>query len=126
MKTRVPHLLAITTASLLLVLGAGCGKGQPPREIAATDIPKESRNLFAKAAPEMRELADKALAALEAQDWAAAWVTFQAIGERKDLTPEQRQFVASAVMSLGAEMQKAGAQGDERAQAIQRMHSISK
>ncbi|MBK9137306.1 MAG: hypothetical protein IPM17_00820 [Verrucomicrobia bacterium] len=126
MKHRLSLLPSLVVSCFLIGFGAGCGAGKPPKEIAATDIPTESRNLFAKAAPEVRELAGKALAALDAQDWATAWVTFQAIGQRQDLTPEQRQFVASAVMTLGAEMQKAGAQGDERAQAVQRMHTISK
>lgn len=126
MKNLSCFLFVAVACAGMVLFSAGCGAGKPPKEIAAGDIPTESQNLFAKATPELRELAGKALSALEAQDWAAAWVAFQALGERKDLTTEQRQFVASAVMTVGAEMQKASAQGDERAQAIQRMHSSSK
>lgn len=126
MKQLLCPLLASVACAGLLLLSAGCGAGKPPKEIAAGDIPTESQTLFGKAPAEVKDLAGKALAALEAQDWAAAWVAFQALGERKDLSPEQREFVARAVMTVGAEMQQAGAQGDERAQAIQRLHSSSK
>lgn len=118
-------LAAVVGATLLLGL-SGCGRSEPPKEISTSDIPTESQNLFAKAAPEVKDLAGKAVAALQAQDWASAWVVFQALGERQDLTPEQREFVASSVMTIGAEMQKASAQGDERARAVQQLHSISK
>lgn len=126
MKRHLARLLAALAGASLMLFLAGCGGSKPPKEVAATDLPTESQNLFAKASPELRELAGKAINALEAKDWATAWVAFQSLGERKDLTAEQRQFVASAIMSVGAEMEKASAQGDERAQAIQKMHSISK
>jgi hypothetical protein len=126
MKRYFSSLLTAVAVAGLMILSAGCGQSEQPKEITTGDIPTESQNLFAKAAPELKELATKAVAALQAQDWPAAWVAFQTMGERKDLTPEQRQFVASSIMTVGAEMQKASAQGDERAQAIQQLHSISK
>lgn len=118
-------VFAVSLALNLLLL-PGCGRGKAPKEIPTAEIPGEAGALFAKAPPAVREMVAQATAALAAQDWSGAWVTFQALNERKDLTPEQQQFVASAIVSIGAELNKAGEQGDARAAAAQQMHWLSK
>jgi hypothetical protein len=121
-------LQSLLLAGLTLALAAapGCGRSKPPKEIPTTEIPGEAGTLFAKAPPAVRELAAQATSALAAKDWSGAWTAFQALSERKDLTPEQQQFVASAIVSIGAELNKAGEQGDARAAAAQQMHRLSK
>ncbi len=119
-------LLALGLALAVFLPAAGCGRGKAPKEIPTADIPGEAGTLFAKAPPAVRELAAQATAALAAQDWSGAWVAFQALSERKDLTAEQRQFVASAIVSIGAELNKAGDQGDPHAAAARQMHRLSK
>jgi hypothetical protein len=126
MKTILRSILAGCLCLAMLAFAAGCGRGKPPKAIATSDLPTEAENVFAKAPAEVKELATQANAALAAQDWSGAWVAFQALSERPDLTPEQRQFVASAIMTIGAELQKAGEQGDTRAQAAQQIHRMSK
>jgi hypothetical protein len=119
-------IVALAAAVSLLLLPVGCGRKAPPKDIAASDIPAESQSLFEKASPELKALAAKAGAAIQASDWPTAWALFQAMAERNDLTPEQQQLVASSIMSLGAEMQKASERGDERARELRQIHSSSK
>jgi hypothetical protein len=126
MRTTLRSILAGGLCLAVLALAAGCGRGKPPKAIATSDLPAESENVFAKAPAEVKELAGQAHAALAAQDWSGAWIAFQTLSERPDLTPEQRQFVASAIMTIGAEMSQAGEQGDTRAEAVQQMHRLSK
>jgi hypothetical protein len=118
--------LLLAGLTLALLAAPGCGRGKPPKEIPTAEIPGEAGTLFAKAPPAVREMVARATAALAAKDWSGAWVAFQALSERKDLTPEQQQFVASAIVSIGAELNKAGEQGDARAAAAQQMHRLSK
>lgn len=119
-------LLTATACLGLLTLLLGCGRGAPPKAIATADIPEESQTLFGQAPAAVKELAANATAALVAQDWASAWVGFQTLSERKDLTREQREFVGSSIMAIGAEMQRATEQGDLRSEAAQQIHRISK
>lgn len=123
----LPRLFLAAGLALALLLSAtGCGRSRAPKPIPTTEIPGEAGTLFAKAPAPVKELAAQATAALAAQDWSSAWTAFQALSERKDLTDEQRQFVASAIVSIGAELQKAGDQGDARAAAAQQIHRLSK
>lgn len=122
----LPRALLVAGMTLALLGTPGCGRGKPPREIPTTEISGEAGTLFAKAPPAVREMVAQATAALAARDWSGAWVTFQALSERQDLTPEQQQFIASAIVSIGAELNKAGEQGDARAAAAQQMHRLSK
>jgi hypothetical protein len=126
MKSLLHSMAALGLGLGLLCLPTGCGRGKAPKEIPTTEIPGEAGVLFAKAPAPVKELAAQATAALAARDWSGAWVAFQALSERKDLTDEQRQFVASAIVSIGAELNKAGEQGDARAAAAQQMHRLSK
>ncbi len=125
--THLPRFLMTAALAVTLLLGsAGCSRSRAPEAIAADDLPAESQNVFDRASGAVKRLADQAQAALAARDWTGAWHAFQALSERSDLTPEQRQFVASAVMTVGEEMQKAIAEGDARAEAARQMHRQSK
>lgn len=126
MKNLFSSLLVLALSSAVLLLAPGCGRGKAPKEIPTAEIPGEAGTLFARAPAPVKALVAQATTALAAQDWSGAWVAFQALSERQDLTPEQRQFVASAIVSVGAELNKAGEQGDARAAAAQQLHRLSK
>lgn len=126
MKTTLRSILAGCLCLAVLAVAAGCGRGKPPKAIATSDLPAAAENVFAKAPVAVKELATQANAALAARDWSGAWIALQALSERQDLTPEQQQFVASAIMTVGAELQQAVEQGDTRAQAAQQMHRLAK
>ncbi len=126
MKNPFRSLLVLGLSAAALLLAPGCGRARAPKEIPTAEIPGEAGTLFAKAPAPVKALVAQATTALAAQDWSGAWVAFQALGERKDLTDEQRQFVASAIVSIGAELNKAGEQGDARAAAARQIHRLSK
>jgi len=125
MKSILLHL-AFCLALGLALLASGCGRGSAPKAVARSDIPAQLDRLFAKAPDQAREVAAQARRALGAGDLSGAWVALQALSESQDLTKEQQKFLAGAIVALGAEIDKARQQGDERADEAQRMHRMSK
>ena len=110
----------------LVLITSGCGRGSGPKAVARSDIPAQLDKLFTKAPDQVREVAAQAKRALGAGDLSGAWVALQALSESRDLTKEQQKFLAGAIVTLGAEIEKARQQGDESADEAQRMHRMSK
>jgi hypothetical protein len=104
MKTGIVRFLSVVAAGILL---AGCDDdtGKP----SASD-----RAVFNQAAPEMKQVWDKAIAADKANDYLAANTNFVSLLKR-EITPEQLLAVQSALASLNARMNKAAAKGDAAA-----------
>lgn len=120
------RLLVATVCLAGTLITGGCGRSGAPREVAVKDLPTESKGLFDQAAPDVKTLATGALTALEGKDWAAAWAAFQVLSERKDLTAAQREFVASSLVTVGAQMQKAGDAGDAKAESVRQAYRATK
>ncbi|NLH74005.1 MAG: hypothetical protein GX456_13195 [Verrucomicrobia bacterium] len=114
------------SVAMAILIAAGCGRGAAPKPVTGSEIPVQLDKLFGKAPEEARLLVGQAKSALRANDLSGAWVALQTLSEQKELTKEQRQFLASAIVTIGAEINKAGEQGDAQAQEMQRMHRLSK
>lgn len=94
--------------------------------MAVSDIPAQLDKLFANAPDSTKTLVRQAKSALAVNDLSGAWVALQSLSEEKNLSKQQKQFLASAIVTIGAEVNKASEQGDAQAQGIQRMHRLSK
>lgn len=119
-------LFAVCLALAVALSMLGCGRGASPKPVAISSIPSQLDKLFSKAPEPVKSIANQAKGALAVNDLSGAWVALQALSERKDLTKDQQQFLGSAIVSMGAEIEKARQQGDERADDVQRFHRMSK
>jgi hypothetical protein len=122
-----PFVLSICfSVAMVILVAVGCGRGAAPKPVTTSEISARLDALFSKAPEETRLLVGQAKSALRANDLSGAWVALQTLSEQKQLTKEQRQFLASAIVTIGAEINKAGEQGDAQAREMQRMHRLSK
>lgn len=123
-QTTLPTLLALATA---LAVTTGCGPGAGlPKEISAQEVESNVTAIFQSAPAETRKLAEEVADAIQKQDFTTAWDKLQALGEKTGLTDAQKAFVASSTASVGAEVNKAGAAGDEKAQEAIEFHRANK
>jgi hypothetical protein len=119
------HLWAWLLAVLLL--GAGCGGGnEPPKAVPLAEIPTRATNLFATAAPPVRQMLEQGLQALRKKDTPRAWSLFQQLSARPELSEKQRTFVAGCVMTLSEEMNRAVESGNAEAVRLRKAYGSSK
>jgi len=107
----------------LLLLGAvcvlpGCKDSQPPEPIAAAEVPATVNNAFDSASPEVRAVAQEAVAALQKDEQSMALEALEALARKGELTPEQREAATQAALSVRAGIVDAAAKGDAAAQAF--------
>lgn len=103
----------------------GCNKSEAPAPISAEQVQPAVSSAFEKAAPEVKTMATDAAASLTT-DPAKAFVEFQALSSKPDLTPEQREVAAQSMVTANQRLQQAAAAGDKRAQDLLQLHRASK
>jgi hypothetical protein len=108
---------ALTLAVLLpLICGLGCKKDiPPPAALPADQFGATFDKAFAKAKPEAKELATQVVAAVQAQDYPKAFSQLQYLAATPGLNKEQRNVVASALLTVNELLAKAQSQGDQNA-----------
>ena len=126
--TRSPRLqLLVTTLALATFVGAGCGPGPGlPKEVTSKEVESGVTEIFKTAKPEVRKLAEEVAEAIKKQDFTSAWDKLHTLGEQPGLTDPQKSFVASSTASVGAEVNKAEAAGDETAKQALEFHRANK
>lgn len=116
-----PKILQIFSALVVaLLVVSGCDKtSTPPPALTAAEIPAAFEKAFAKAKPEVKEVATQVVTALQAKDYPNAFQGVQSLGALPSLTKQQASVISSALVTVNTLMQEAQAQGDAKsAQAI--------
>ena len=122
-----PSLFFLAVLALLGVAGTGCGRsGKAPAAVAIEEVKPKMDQAFNLAAPEVKIIADDAVSALQQNDTPKAFVQFEALAEKPDLTDEQRAIANRSMLAVMAQMQKAATNGDERASQFIQMRRARK
>jgi hypothetical protein len=108
-------LPAVLGSALLAAALVGCGKGGPPTPLSADQVPAAISKAFSSAKPDLKELADRAVSSLQAEEPGKALLVLEGICAAPDLTKEQRDVASRAVLGLNEQLQAAAAKGDARA-----------
>jgi hypothetical protein len=126
--TRSSHLqLLVTSLALAAFVGTGCGPGAGlPKEVTTQEVESGVTELFKTAKPEARKLAEEIAEAIKKQDFTSAWDKLHTLAEQPGLTDPQKSFVASSTASVGAEVNKAEATGNEAAKQALEFHRANK
>ena len=119
--------LPFVFALYLSVLGAlGCHHEEGPPPLAADQIPSAFATGFKDAKPEVKDLADKVVKALEAKDYPAAHEAVQNLAMSPGATKSQQTLAARALVSVTELLQTAQSQGDEKAAEALKVYKGSK
>jgi hypothetical protein len=104
----------------VLMIGAtlafvACSKNEPPKALAAEQVPGAVETAFKDAPAEAKTAAKEVVESLQGKDEVKAFFELQNLSSRSDLTPEQRQTAARSMLSVNERLRAAGANGDQRA-----------
>lgn len=113
LSRNTPALAAMALAALGLV-GCGSGEVKPMETLTAEEAPKKIGEVFAGAPADARRAATELADSIQSQP-ADAFFGFQALSYRSDLTPEQSQVVAQAMLTAREKLAAAAANGDDAA-----------
>ena len=118
MKHRFLSSFSTLLAAACLV-GLGCHRQNdgPPPPLPVEQIPAAFAAGFKDAKPEVKDLEDKFLKALEAKDYPAAHQAAQDLEMSPGATQPQQILAARAFLTMTSLLQTAQAQGDENAAA---------
>lgn len=120
------HTPIALLAALGLALLTGCSKEQPLPEIDTAQIVAGAPEAFQGAPADVQKLAAEVAEAINAQDFTTAWERLQTLNGTPNLTEAQKEFVASSIATVGAEVNKAEESGNEAAQEALRIHRANK
>lgn len=123
-----PHLvLASFLSAGLLFAGAGCGEShKQPAAITTQQVAAGVPEAFKGAPAEVQTLVADIVKAIGEQDYPTAWDKLQTLNARPGLSDAQKEFVASSISSVGAEVNKAEESGNEAAQEALKIHRANK
>lgn len=124
MKSVSTFTLALALASALLA--PGCSREKAPADITTAQIVAGAPEAFKGAPADVQKLAAEITDAIGKQDFPTAWDKLQSLNSQPNLTDAQKEFVASSITSVGAEVNKAEASGNEAAQEALKFHRANK
>ena len=116
-------LLSSFVPALLLACNREAG---PPPPLAADQIASEFAKVFKDAKPEVKELADQVLKALEAKDYPTAHQAVQNLAGAPAATKDQQMLATRAFITITGLLQTAQAQGDQNAATALKVYKGSK
>lgn len=123
LRRSFPALLA---AGAILAF-AGCGdSAKQPKAISTQQVVAGAPDAFKGAPAAVQTLAAEIVEAINKQDYPTAWDKLQTLNAQPGLTEPQKEFVASSISSVGAEVNKAEASGNEAAQEALKFHRANK
>lgn len=110
-------LKSITVALLfVLTLGVGCNRtSPPPTPLALEELPAALDKAFGTAKPDLKDLANQVVAAVQAGDYSKAFLTIQTLASRPGLTKEQLSVTSRATLTVNGLLESAQAKGDAKA-----------
>ena len=120
--------LAFSLVSLLILLAlAGCGRGSSaPEALPPERAPNELTAAFAKAKPELKDIAKKAAEALEAKRYPEASMLLTELSRETTLSGKERDAVTRAMLGVNRQLQEQQTQGDAQSAEYLRQLQRSK
>jgi hypothetical protein len=118
--------LSLALFAAAVVSLSGCSKEQPLKEITAAEIVAGAPEAFQGAPADVQTLAAEAAEAISKQEFPTAWDRLQALNGSPNLTDAQKEFIATSIATVGAEMNKAEESGNEAAQEALKFHRANK
>ncbi|MGA2865402.1 MAG: hypothetical protein ABSF95_13085 [Verrucomicrobiota bacterium] len=113
---------SVAALGLVLSLGLACAGCKKSDNQGAVDA-----KAFQAAAPEIKAAWDRALAAAQSNDYAAAYLTLRQLRAQSDLTPGQLEAINAQSTLVNDRMAAAAQKGDTNAlQAIQEIRKASR
>ena len=111
------NLGSVALALLLsLTFGAGCNRSTPPpTPLPVQEMPAALEKAFSKAKPEIRDLANQVVAAVQSQDYSRAFQSIQDLASRPGLTKDQVSVTSRATLTVNSLLQTAVTKGDTKA-----------
>jgi hypothetical protein len=111
------NLGSVALAALLgLAFGVGCNRSTPPpTPLPVEELPAALEKAFSKAKPEIQDLANQVVAAVQAQDYPRGFQTIQNLASRPGLTKQQVSVTSRATLTVNSLLQAAEAKGDRNA-----------
>lgn len=112
---------------LLLLAMAGCKKKDAgTASLPPEQVPAAIETAFRSAPEPVRQQAAEASAAFQSGNDNAAFVQFESLTGRPDLTPEQRQAAFDSWMVANLRLQQSAAQGNSAAKELLEKYRASK
>ena len=123
---RLSYILnwCIVGGAIGLLTLMGCSK--PPEALTAAEVPAAVREAFSEAPPEIKQLAEQAVASFEAKNFPKALGDFQQLTSRPDLTKKQRDLASRCLLTVNQSLQDAQAAGDKEAEKVLRFRQLTK
>jgi hypothetical protein len=118
-KKRLSSLAALCLLLCLACAMAGCKKAAPTADA--------DTKLFVSASPEIKAAWDGALAAIQTNDYAGAYLTFQQLRAQPGVTPEQITAIDAQRKRINEQLSEAAQKGDTNAaQALAEIRNASR
>jgi hypothetical protein len=125
-KSNRVRLLSIALVGALLAVG--CSKSGKAANTVAT--PEQAlatvEKAFKDAPADVKQQASEAVSALQSQNDVAAFVQFDTLSKRSELTAEQRQAAFASWMAANVRLQQAAANGNKTARELLDTYRASK
>ena len=98
------------------LFSVGCGRNAgPPEPLPVEQLPAALQQAFSKAKPDIKEVADKVVALVEAKDYSKAFWAMQHLSTMAGLTKDQNSVTTRGLLTLNGLLQAAQTQGDQKA-----------
>jgi hypothetical protein len=109
------------------VLGFGCSRTPtPPSPLAVGEIPVALTKAYLSAKPEIKEVADKVVSAVQGTNYPEAYSEIQLLCSAAGETKDQRVLATRAMLTITSLLQDAQNQGDQQASAALRVYQMTK
>jgi hypothetical protein len=114
------NLINLESLALASLLGLACGVGctrstPPPTPLSVEEMPAALEKAFSKAKPDVKDLANQVVAAVQAQDYSKAFQAIQDLASRPGLTKDQVNVTSRATLTVNSLLQTAVTKGDAKA-----------
>jgi hypothetical protein len=110
-----------------LLFGPGCDRtSSSPTPLSAEEMPAAFAKAFSQAKPEVKEVADQVVAAVQAQDYSKAFNGLQSLVGRPNLSKDQVSVTTRGLLTVNTLLQAAQAKGDAKAAETIRVYNKNK
>lgn len=121
-------LKSVALAVLLgVAFGVGCNRSSPPpAPLSVQEMPAALDKAFSKAKPEVKDLANQVVAAVQAQDYAKAFQAVQNLANQPGLTKNQGLVASRAALTVTDLLHAAETKGDKKAAQTLKNYRVDK
>ncbi len=111
------HLRLFWLALLFpLLVGVGCDRSSTaPTPLAVEGFPAAFEKAFGKAKPEVKELGNQVVAAVQAKDYSKAFFSLQSLINAATLSKQQMGVASGALLTVNNLLEAAKAEGNQNA-----------